>query len=197
MRRTMFEDINIRAAWRGALSDDFAITRTLRREGRSIYFVPRCLTPCFEDCSFTELLEFTTRQMKITRVYAAHLWRAVLISGLLFVAVFYFMLALSVAQIARGVRLPVPLIFVVVMFALGAGKAYLRLLALRAAWAQDATLEVVPCRPSTILAHTVLWTLSSILYVYNALAALISRRIVWRGIVYNLVSPHETIIVKD
>lgn len=197
MRRATFEAVNIRAAWHGALSDDFAITRTLRREGLTIRFVPQCLTPCFEDCSFTELLEFTTRQMKITRVYAPHLWRAVLISGLLFVAVFYSALALSIAQLAEGVRLPVPLILVVVMFALGAGKAYLRLLALRAAWRHDGKLEVVPCRPSTIVAHTVLWTLSSILYVYNAVAALVSRRIVWRGIVYNLASPHETIIIKD
>ncbi len=197
MRRRTFEAVDIRAAWRGALSDDFAITRTLQREGRSIRFVPQCLTACFEDCSFTELLEFTTRQMKITRVYAPHLWRAVLISGVLFVGVFYTALALSVTQLAEGARLPVPLIFVVVMFALGAGKAYLRLLALRAAWANDVTLKAVPCCPLTLLAHTTLWTLSSILYVHNALAALISRRIVWRGIVYNLASPHETIIVKD
>lgn len=197
MRRRTFEAVDIRAAWHGALSDDFAVTRALRREGRSIYFVPQCLTPCFEDCSFSELLEFTTRQMKITRVYAAHLWRAVLISGVLFVGVFYFALALSVTQFKQGVWLSVPLILVIVMFALGAGKAFLRLLALRAAWSHNAELEAVPCRPSTLLAHTVLWTFSSILYVHNALAALVSRRIVWRGIVYNPVSPHETIIVKD
>jgi hypothetical protein len=45
------------------------------------------------------------------------------------------------------------------------------------------------------LAHLFLWPLASAIYLYNALAALFSRRINWRGITYELKSPQETVII--
>lgn len=76
VRRETFEKIEMREKWRGVLSDDFAVTRAMKEANLQIYFVPQCLTASIEDCAFHEMLEFTTRQMKITRVYAAHLWKA-------------------------------------------------------------------------------------------------------------------------
>jgi hypothetical protein len=46
------------------------------------------------------------------------------------------------------------------------------------------------------LAHLFLWPLASVIYLYNALSALLSRRINWRGITYELKSPKETVIIK-
>ena len=86
IRRATFERANVLEEWRGALSDDFAMTRALGRARLPIHFVPACLTASHEDCGFRELLEFTTRQLKITRVYAPRLWQVVLFSNLLFVA---------------------------------------------------------------------------------------------------------------
>lgn len=74
IRRDIFEKLDIREKWRGVLSDDFAVTRAMREANLPIVFVPQALTASVENCSFRELLEFTTRQMKITRVYAPHLW---------------------------------------------------------------------------------------------------------------------------
>jgi hypothetical protein len=74
----------------------FALTRALRRGSqRPIKFVPQCLTPSFEDCSFRELIEFTTRQLKITRTYAPHLWKPLLMGSAIFVLVFLGELGLS------------------------------------------------------------------------------------------------------
>ena len=36
----------------------------------------------------------------------------------------------------------------------------------------------------------------AVLYLYNALAAALSRRITWRGITYELKSPTETVILS-
>ena len=102
IRRETFERLNMRERWRGTVSDDYALTRVLQAEGLPIRFVPACLTASLEDCTFGELLEFTTRQLKITRVYAPHLWAIVLISNLLFVAVFFGGVALAAR--ARGAR---------------------------------------------------------------------------------------------
>ncbi|HEY0405768.1 MAG TPA: glycosyltransferase, partial [Pyrinomonadaceae bacterium] len=89
IRLRTFQQLDMLNEWRGALSDDFALMRALRRAGLPIHFVPNCLTASHEDCGYGELLEFTTRQLKITRVYAPLLWKAALAGSLLFVLVFF------------------------------------------------------------------------------------------------------------
>src|ERR1043166_1455304 len=89
IRRTTFAECQVMDYWRGAASDDFALTRALHDANWPIKFVPQCLTPSFEDPSFGELLEFTTRQLKITRAYAAHLWKSVFIGSVVFVLTFF------------------------------------------------------------------------------------------------------------
>src|SRR6266699_1906069 len=98
IRRSTFDRLNVVERWRGTVSDDFTLTRVLHDAQLPIYFSPHCLIALFDDCSFPELLEFTTRQLKITRVYATHLWRAVLLGGLLFVPVFFGGIALVMAR---------------------------------------------------------------------------------------------------
>jgi ceramide glucosyltransferase len=191
IRRETFEKLEMRDAWRGTLSDDFALMRALRRATLDIYFVPACLTASVEDCGLLELLEFTTRQLKITRVYASHFWKAVLAGSLLFVSVFFGGIALVIARAALGLSYWLPLILLSLMFILGAGKAALRLRAVRLPLkAYEAQLT------KGALAHLTLWPLASALYLYNALCALFSRRIRWRGITYELKSPTETVIMK-
>jgi ceramide glucosyltransferase len=155
-----------------------------------IHFVPGCLTPSFEDCGLRELVEFTTRQLKITRVYAPQFWKAVLAGSLLFVSVFFTGIALTITRAALGLPYFVPLLFVVVIFALGAAKACVRLKAVELSLAAHG----VQLRRS-LPAHVLLWPIASALYLYNALAALLSRRIKWRGITYELKSPAETVII--
>src|ERR1044072_8836811 len=70
IRRTTFERIGVRERWRGTVSDDFTITRVLKEAKLPVHFTPNCLVPSIGDCNLHELLEFTTRQVKITRVYA-------------------------------------------------------------------------------------------------------------------------------
>ena len=190
IRRATFGRANVLAEWEGAASDDFAMTRALGRARLPIHFVPACLTASHEDCDFRELLEFTTRQLKITRVYAPHLWQVVLFSNLLFVLVFYGGIILASARAALGLSFAAPLAFVLALYALGTLKAFLRWRAVRLALAQ---LRAGLRRDA--LAHLLLWPLASILYLYNALAALFSRRIEWRGITYELKSPKETVIM--
>jgi hypothetical protein len=86
-------------AWRGALSDDYAITRAARRTGTKIRFIPSCLIPSHGECSFAELLEFTTRQIIITRVYQPRLWAVGLAAQTIFNASF---IGLLVAFAATG-----------------------------------------------------------------------------------------------
>lgn len=192
IRRATFESIKMAAQWRGTLSDDFALTRALHKARLPIHFAPRCLMASHEDCTWRELVEFTTRQLKITRVYAPHLWKIVLASNFLFVTIFYGGLALSLWYFWRGLPFALPLALIVAIFVLGSAKALLRLRAVSLAF--DSGHEI--WRVGTVAAHLFLWPLASALFLYNALAAACSRRITWRGISYELKSPTETVIIN-
>jgi cellulose synthase/poly-beta-1,6-N-acetylglucosamine synthase-like glycosyltransferase len=191
IRRVIFEHAQVMDAWQGAASDDFAMTRALHAERLPIQFAPVCLTVSHEDCNFRELLEFTTRQLKITRAYAPHLWKIVLFSNLLFAAIFFGGIALTITRAALGLSYIFPLAFVLAIYTLGILKADLRWRAVSIPLARyNAELR------HDRFAHLFLWPLASALYLYNALAALLSRRIIWRGVSYELKSPHETVIIK-
>ncbi|HEX8188739.1 MAG TPA: glycosyltransferase family 2 protein [Pyrinomonadaceae bacterium] len=190
VRRETFERLNMRERWRGTVSDDYALTRALQEARLPIRFVPACLTASVEDCTFPELFEFTTRQLKITRVYAPRLWAFVLVSNLLFVSAFFGGLALAAWRAAAGLPFVWPLAAVSVVFLLGLWKAFFRL---RAA---ALVLEEHHGRlRRSVWAHLLLWPLTAALFLHNATAAALSRRIVWRGIGYELKSPTETEII--
>ncbi|MFL6229497.1 MAG: glycosyltransferase [Pyrinomonadaceae bacterium] len=191
VRRATFDQLNMLDAWRGALSDDYALTRALQRAGLPIKFVPACLTASHEDCTWRELFEFTTRQLKITRVYAPRLWLIVLVSNLIFCAVIYGGLLVVAARASAGQSFTIPLILLALIFFLGALKAHLRLRAVNLALAR----EGVRVRGFARLAHLALWTVTAAIFLWNALAAGLSRRIVWRGFAYQMESPTRTIVI--
>jgi len=192
IRRDTFQQLNMLERWRGTLSDDFALTRALREAKLPIRFVPNCLTVSHDDCTLAELFEFTTRQMKITRVYAAHLWKIVLFTNLFFVLVFFGGIALVAVRAALGFSYALPLLFVCCIFMLGSAKAYVRLQAVGLPLAQHRAELRRDC-----FAHIFWWPLASALYLYNALCAGFSRRIEWRGLIYELKSPTETVIIPN
>jgi cellulose synthase/poly-beta-1,6-N-acetylglucosamine synthase-like glycosyltransferase len=190
IRRLTFETLQVNERWRGTVSDDFTLTRVLQEAKLPIHFVPACLVASIGDCTFAELLEFTNRQLKITRNYAAHLWKPLLIGSLLFCAIFFGGIILIVERAIRGLDWIVPLALVVVIYALGAAKAYVRFEAVSLPLAKYQRRG-----PGSLAAHLVLWPFASALYLSNAITAGFSRRIKWRGITYELKSPGEAVII--
>ncbi len=191
IRRAAFQKCQVLDYWRGAVSDDFAMTRALHDANLPIKFVPQCLTPSFVDVSFGELGEFTTRQIKITRVYAAHLWKSVFLGSVIFVLTFFGGITLVAFRALRGFSFVTPLVLLLIIFAMGVVKSHLRL---RAVTSVIAKPEMSSLRST--LAHVTLWPLASAMYFLNAMAAAASHRIAWRGITYELKSPNETVIIE-
>ena len=191
IRRDSFEKLNIVARWRGTVSDDFTMTHVLHEAGLPVKFVPHCLTPSFHRTTWTELVEFTTRQLKVTRAYAPHLWKSVFIGSQIFVVTFFGGVLLVAARATLGLTFITPLMFLLLIFAMGAVKSHLRLRAVELVIADERMRTW-----STTLAHTCLWPFASLLFLANAWAAAVSRRITWRGITYELKSPTETVILS-
>jgi cellulose synthase/poly-beta-1,6-N-acetylglucosamine synthase-like glycosyltransferase len=167
IRRDVFEQIEMREKWCGTLSDDFAVTRAMNDAGLPIVFVPQALTASVEDCAFGKMLEFTTRQMKITRVYASKLWLLSLFGSGLFNAVM--IAAFLIVIFSRQNNL-----------AVFAAITTLGLVTIFSFWTQNT-----------------LWILSPAVFFYNSLAAWASRRLTWRAITYELKSSRETVIIAD
>jgi cellulose synthase/poly-beta-1,6-N-acetylglucosamine synthase-like glycosyltransferase len=179
IRRSTFAKLDVSERWRGTVSDDFTITRVLKEAKLPIHFTPHCLVASVGDCDFKELFEFTTRQIKITRVYAPHLWLPLLLGSALFAIVFIGGLILLILSSSI-----VLLSALIIIFTLGATKSFIRWRAVNSALNRD------------VLAHIVLWPFASLLYLYNAIVAGFSQRITWRGITYELKSPTEAVIIS-
>lgn len=191
IRRETFERLQVKDGWQGSVSDDFTLTNLLHEAKLPIHFNANCLVPSLSDCDFHELLEFTSRQIKITRVYSPHLWKPILIGGLLFGVVFFGGIALLLTRLALGQPFGWLLAILGAVFLLGALKSFVRwrvvnipLRDYRAAMRRD------------LPAHVFLWPVASLLYLYNAILAGLSRRIAWRGITYELKSPNEAVIIS-
>ena len=192
MRRDVFEQIDMREKWRGTLSDDFAVTNAMKDADLKMVFVPQAMTASVENCTFSELLEFTTRQMKITRVYARHLWLLSFFGSALFniVMISAFMIVIYSRKNDLSVFIAILTLALVSLFSVG--KAWLRLKAVKLALTQYQR-ELA----RQFWTQNTLWLLTPALFFYNSFTAWISRRLKWRGIAYELKSADETVIITD
>jgi cellulose synthase/poly-beta-1,6-N-acetylglucosamine synthase-like glycosyltransferase len=184
IRRETFERAAVRKTWQKALSDDYALTRAMERAGLKIVFVPRCLIPSREDASFSSLMEFTTRQVTITRVYRPRVWLLGIISHALFVTVFFGGIIWTLAANSNSIALPAMLTLI---YLLGSMKGALRMAAAREA-ITNARDEIARLWWIYIL----LWPLVSLVFLYNFIRSSLTRRVRWRGIIYEMRSPEET-----
>ena len=195
IRRDTFERIRVAERWGNAASDDYALTRAVKEAGLGIRFVPRCLMIKRESAGWRSLLEFTTRQIIITRVYRPSAWWTGLISHGLFCVGFLGGIAFLLARIAiSGSASTGGLVFaavaLVVIYLLGSAKGVLRLSAASIAL-PDFRKEIT----RSWWMFCVLWPLVSVLFLYNFVASSLTRRITWRGVCYELVSDRETKVV--
>ena len=190
IRRSVFEQAGVLEEWRNSVSDDYSMTRALQRAGRSIMFVPECLTLSYVETDFAGLLEFTNRQILITRVYAQDMWSIGGATHLLYCLT----LTLGVLLTLGDMIATVPafhlatLTFLPVL--LGVIRSSLRLVGVT---------EVLPAARSQIMGQAWIYLLLTaiipFLYVVNFVTSLVTRKVRWRGVTYELISSEQTHIL--
>ena len=123
-------------------------------------------------------MEFTTRQILITRVYAPRMWTLGLVTFTLFNTTFFWLTFRMIGE--WTLSLPWALIY-----ALSIARADQRVLA-----AEHVLKDI------SLLKHRWFYRLSppltALLYQWNFLRTIVGRHLVWKGIHYTLVSPRET-----
>ena len=187
LRRELFDHLEMRQRWDHALSDDYVLTTALHENGQRIKFVPAALVASYANGGFGELLEFTTRQMKITRVYAPRIWRVALVTNGIFNITLWGGLFWSL-WVAFSGRLTTDLpIILGLVLVLGASTIWVRLV-VAARLLKTERMQILRQR----WVQPLLGPFTSLIYLANLFLSLGSRRIVWRGIGYELISPTET-----
>jgi cellulose synthase/poly-beta-1,6-N-acetylglucosamine synthase-like glycosyltransferase len=190
IRRKTFYDANVPGFWKGAVSDDYAMTRAIREAGREICFVPECLTPTFYDANANGVIEFTNRQIRITRIYAPRMWGLAAISHGLYCVSMLFAAVAIVNEALTGVSAFSLLLMAMLIPLLAALKGALRAVA---------ASELLPDWRTKVQQWSWVWIalapLVPFLYLWNLLGAVFSRQIRWRGIRYELISPSQTRIL--
>ena len=190
IRRERFEQADVMEFWNGSVSDDFSLTRALRHSGLPIQFAPECMVPTMFDCDAAGLLEFTNRQIIITRVYESRLWILGGLAHALYCGSMLAGVALFVSDTIAGAPAVHLLLLALVPPVLSMGRGVLRLTAI---------MEVLPDWKTKLLADGWIWTflaaVAPVLALWNSLVALFSREIRWRGIRYQLRSPWQTRIL--
>ena len=187
IRRSLFEQIGMLDTWQNSFSDDYSLTIAIERTGRQIVFLPECLTPSYVQTDFPSLLEFTNRQIKITRIYRPRMWATAFATHFLFcfTLILGLVVALNLTIESRPSSQVVTLLVLPLLLA-----------AFRGALRVIGATEAVPSVRAEIMAQSWIYILVTFLvpflYLFNFSASLFGRRITWRGIQYEIVSPDQT-----
>jgi ceramide glucosyltransferase len=190
IQRSIFEQSGVKDEWRNSVSDDYSLTRALARIGRSIVFIPECLTLSYVETDFEGLMEFTNRQILITRVYAEKIWAPAALTHLLYCLTLLLgtMLILSDVFTQRPAFHIVTLTFLPVLLS-----------SIRGALRLSGVTEALPAARSQITGQAWIYVLLTVLipflYVANFVNSLVTRKIRWRDVTYELVSPEQTRIL--
>lgn len=191
IRRTIFEQIGMLETWQHAFSDDYSLTRMIEQSRRQIVFLPECLTPSYVQTDFPALLEFANRQLRITRVYRFPMWASALATHFLYCLTLLLGLSvwLQLTFASRPAFQVASLLFLPLLLA-----------AIRGALRVIAVTEALPALRVQIMSQSWIFVVLPIflpfLFVFNFFSSAFGRRISWRGINYELISPDQTRILS-
>lgn len=191
IRKSVFEKARVAERWDRAADDDLSLTCAVKALGLSVHFVPQCLVASEGDASVGEIIEWTNRQLILTKVYYPELWlRAIARASIMAVWLLCLVSALWLwlwagdnlapfALLTGLIVLPIELLFLA-----RARGLWRRVLCDRPDYLRESFLS---CCLSLPLAHLVL--------PWMTLFSALTNRIQWRGITYELKSPVETLII--
>ena len=190
IRRDVFDQTGVLEEWSHSVSDDYSMTRALERANRSIVFVPECLIASYAETDLRGLLEFTNRQILITRVYSGRTWAYAALTH----SLYCFTLALGAFLTLSNVMATLPAFHLAILtfvpMLLAAIRGGLRVLV---------ATEVLPFARGQIMnqagSYILLAGIVPYLFLLNFAASMLTRKLRWRGVTYELISPQQTRIL--
>jgi hypothetical protein len=142
------------------------------------------------NADFAGLLEFTNRQILITRIYSSRTWAAAAVTHLLYGVTLLLGAYLTLVNVFATLPSFHLAVLTFVPMLLAAMRSALRLVAVT---------EILPVEKSEVMdqasAYIVWGIFIPFLFILNFAASLFTRKIRWRGVTYELISPQQTRIL--
>jgi len=191
IRRDIFEKANVLQHWDKAADDDLSLTTAVKDLGLRVRFVPQCLVASHGDGDWTEVIEWTNRQLILTKVYYRALW----LRGIARAAIMATWLVCIFWTLALLLMTHDPIYF----YSLLSGLSVLPievyfLLKGQTLWQEvlcDWHEELERSRWKFVLAVP----LAHLVLPFMTLYSLCTNRIQWRGVTYELRSPSEIVVI--
>lgn len=194
IRRERFASLDIAGHWDGALSDDLQVTQAVKVAGLRIVFVPQALIPSHDTTTMRDFKQFARRQLRITRICAPKIWRGGLLLCTAFVGGGTVAAVLCLGPILGwfGSQLVAIVggVFWGMILLSAIGRCVLRQLAVRKL-----------LHPPDITWRDAAWDISGAvwagtLHMELFLTSMFGRRIRWRHIEYEMISPSRTRVLR-
>lgn len=190
LRRTTLKEIDVRAKWERALSDDMVLTQALKDADRRIVFVPRATVATYSDASVSEALAWTHRQACLALLYAPAMRRLTLPYGL-------HVGSLGLGLIALGLVVLGPVFLAAAALLLS--PVYLGLL--KNAVRRDAFRRAMPAFQDDFSKGRLRFYLGVLVLpfvmLWNVRRARRMDRFAWRGKVYRFASPTDVSVEEE
>ncbi len=186
LRRSTFAEADVAKFWEGAVSDDYRLSAAMNAVDRGIRFVPGAMVGTTGPCTANEFLAWARRQLIITRVYRPHLWAAGFVSHIVYCGAMVLSVVMALTE-----NTPLGLGALVVTMVPGMGKGALRGTVARL---------MFPQREDWFDLHgwAYFWLVPIATWVWlvSFVGSATTRKIEWRGYVYDLVSAEKTVVLK-
>lgn len=186
IHREAFESARVADFWRGTVSDDYRLSAALNAAGRGIRFIPEAMVATTGQCSAREFADWATRQLIITKVYSFKLWLTAFIGHFVYCGA----MLLSLVQLASGNLLGLGVLVVVLVSGMAKGgmRGY-------------AAALMFPDREDWLAANSwaYFWMtpIATWVWLYGFFRSSLTRRIEWRGNVYELVGKDRTALLHS
>jgi len=177
--------------WANAATDDLTLTRAVREAGGRIRFEPRCLVASREESTFGEFLNFANRQIILTRVYWPGLWCVGAATYAFFCGtVLLGLVMLALPSTSAGQRLLIAAILLAILL-LVMSKGLIHMTVAKELFPEEASsLSRFGAR---------YWQLSLLapwVMLSNYLVSSVTRRMEWRGTLYELKDRNQTRVIR-
>ena len=193
IRRRDFFAFGVHDAWQGALSDDYVLTRCVKKNARTkIHFVPQCIVASQAAFDWPKAWEFAVRQYRITRVCAWRFWFTGLAGAGLYISALVTAPIAAIILAAEGSNWwIIPTMAAGGLYGLSIYRGWMVLKAAR---------RLLPDHTPAInqAQFWFTWGMPAV-HCINALfllAAAFGRDITWRGIRYKMKSRTQTIVLS-
>jgi hypothetical protein len=192
MRRDRFDELGLRQAWRGTLSDDLMASRVMREANLPTRFEPVAIVPSPLDVTWGRLFEFVRRQYVVARFYTPRWWwfglACVALPNVAWLALCCW---LTAAAMGIGPSPSAPLALAAILYGLGAARGAVRQSLVPVYFDDEQARALRPAQLFDILAGP----LTGLVHATGMFASMFGCCIVWRGLIYRLL-PGGTIHIE-